>query len=253
VRSREALGRLSVTVGVVVLLVWVVSGTKSHWFWNDVWSSRNRDLVLSGLLLTVVVSMGAMVIGLVLGTLAGLGRMSHRVVPNQLATLYVEFIRGTPLLVQIYIAFYCVAQVVKIDDRTVTGILALGFFSGAYIAEILRAGVESVPRGQLEAARSLGMSQYRAMLHVIGPQAIKNALPPLTGQFLNLIKDSSLLMMIGVTELMKRSEEIQGSTHAPFEVYLPLAGFYLLLTFPLSRFTAWLERRMGGPRREYRL
>ena len=112
--------------------------------------------------------------------------------------------------------------------------------------EILRAGVEAVPRGQLEAARSLGMSQYRAMLHVIGPQAIKNALPPLTGQFLNLIKDSSLLMMIGVTELMKRSEDLQGGVHAPFEVYLPLAGFYLLLTFPLARFTGWLEKRLSA-------
>jgi polar amino acid transport system permease protein len=97
------------------------------------------------------------------------------------------------------------------------------------------------------------MSHFRAMRHVIGPQAIKNALPPLTGQFLNLIKDSSLLMMIGVTELMKRSEELQGAKSAPFEVYLPLAGFYLLLTFPLSRFTGWLEKKMGGAPREHRL
>jgi polar amino acid transport system permease protein len=253
VTSKEAVGRLSVTAGVLILLVWIVSRTKSHWYWADVWSAANRDYILGGLALTLVVSAGAMVVGLLLGVLAGLGRMSHRVVPNQLATLYVEFIRGTPLLVQIYIAWFCVANVVGLTDRTVTGILALGFFSGAYNAEILRAGVEAVPRGQLEAARSLGMSQYRAMRHVIGPQAIKNAMPPLTGQFLNLIKDSSLLMMIGVTEVMKRSEELQGTTHAPFEVYLPLAGFYLLLTFPLSRFTAWLEKKMGGARRGQRL
>ena len=231
--KREFLGRLSVTAGVVILLVWVVSRVKTHWFWNDVWSAANRDYILGGLLLTLVVSAGAMVIGLVLGVLAALGRMSRRVVPNQLATLYVEFIRGTPLLVQIYIVFYCVAYAVGLEDRTVTGILTLGFFSGAYNAEILRAGVEAVPRGQFEAARSLGMSNARAMLHVIGPQAIRNALPPLTGQFLNLVKDSSLLMMIGVMELMKRSEELQGTTVAPFEVYLPLAGLYLLITFPM--------------------
>jgi polar amino acid transport system permease protein len=253
VTSREAIGRLSVTAGVVILLVWVISRSKTYWYWTDVWSSANRDYIVGGLLLTIVVSAGAMVVGLLLGALAGLGRMSHRVVPNQLATLYVEFIRGTPLIVQIYIAWFCLADVVHLEDRTIMGILALGFFSGAYNAEILRAGVEAVPRGQLEAARSLGMSHARAMLHVIGPQAIKNALPPLTGQFLNLIKDSSLLMMIGVTELMKRSEELQGLTHAPFEVYLPLAGLYLLITFPLSRFTGWLEKKMGGTPREHRL
>lgn len=252
-RSRELLGRLSVTAGVAILLVWVVSRVKTHWFWNDVWSAANRDYILGGLGLTLVVSAGAMVVGLALGVLAALGRMSHRIVPNQLATLYVEFIRGTPLLVQIYIAWFCVANVVGLEDRTVTGILALGFFSGAYNAEILRAGVQAVPRGQTEAARSLGMSGARAMIHVVGPQAIRNALPPLTGQFLNLVKDSSLLMMIGVTELMKRSQELQGSKLAPFEVLLPLAGFYLLITFPMSRFTAWLERKMGGPRREARL
>ena len=237
----------------MILIVWVVWRTKGHWYWNDVWSAANRDYILGGLLLTLVVSAGAMVVGTALGIVAGLGRMSRRIVPNQLATLYVEFIRGTPLLVQIYIAWFCVTHMVGLTDRTVTGILALGFFSGAYNAEILRAGVEAVPRGQMEAARSLGMSHVAAMVHVIGPQAIRNALPPLTGQFINLVKDSSLLMMIGVSELMKRSEELQGTISAPFEVYLPLAGLYLLITFPMSRFTRWLERKMGGPRREVRL
>jgi polar amino acid transport system permease protein len=253
VRSREILGRAAVTIGVVVLLVWLVARTKSQWHWYDVWSAANRDYILGGLGMTLVISIGAMVVGLILGTLAGLGRMSHRIVPNQLATLYVEFIRGTPLLVQIYIAWFCVASAVGLVDRTVVGVLTLGFFSGAYNAEILRAGVEAVPRGQFEAARSLGMSRTLAMIHVIGPQAVKNALPPLTGQFLNLIKDSSLLLMIGVLELMKRSEQIQATTLAPFEVYLPLAGLYLVLTFPLSRFTAWLEKRMGGAKREHHL
>jgi polar amino acid transport system permease protein len=250
VRSREFLGRASVTFGILILLFWLVARTKSQWYWTDVWSAANRDYILGGLGMTLLISIGAMAVGLFLGTLAGLGRMSHRIVPNQLATLYVEFIRGTPLLVQIYIAWFCVANVVGLVDRTVVGVLTLGFFSGAYNAEILRAGVESVPRGQSEAARSLGMSRMQSMLHVIGPQAVKNALPPLTGQFLNLIKDSSLLLMIGVVELMKRSEQLQATTHAPFEVYLPLAGLYLVLTFPLSQFTAWLERRMGGAKKE---
>jgi polar amino acid transport system permease protein len=165
----------------------------------------------------------------------------------------VDLVRGTPLLVQILIVYYCIGNLVRLDDQLLLGALALGVFSGAYVAEIVRAGIESVPRGQSEAARSLGMSHRQAMFHVVGPQALKNALPALTGQFINLIKDSSLLSVIGFTELTKRGEQVYTSTWATFEVFLPVAGLYLLLTLPLTKYTDRLERRLAGRVRGHRI
>jgi polar amino acid transport system permease protein len=250
---RTFLQKTALTVLLLAVLGWIVAQAKTNWFWADVWSPKNRLYILGGLGVTIVVSLGAMAGGLVLGVLAGLGRMSRRLVPNHFATLYVEFVRGTPLLVQILIVYFCVGQMVGITDKILLGTCALAFFAGAYVAEIFRAGVESVPRGQVEAARSLGMNHMQAMIHVIGPQALKNALPPLAGQFISLVKDSSLLMLIGVTELTKRSMETGGSHYATFEVYLPLAGLYLLLTFPLSRLTQRLERKLGSDARGHRI
>ena len=252
-RNAERLKRLAVTAVLGILITWVISGAKEIWLWRDVWAGPNGRYLLLGLPVTLLVSGAAMVVGVVLGVAAGVGRLSPRVVPNQLATLYVEFVRGTPLLVQIYIAFYCVTLVVPLESRLLVGILALGTFSGAYIAEIIRAGVESVPRGQMEAARSLGMTHGQAMVRIIGPQALKNALPPLAGQFISLVKDSSLLMIIGVLELTKRAGEVKAATYSNFEILLPLAGLYLVLTYPLSRFTQWLEKRLGGDDRGHRI
>jgi polar amino acid transport system permease protein len=236
-----------------VLVILLLTSADYRWRWVDVWTSGNTEWILGGLVWTLLVSAGSMVVGLLLGVAAGLGRMSSRLVLRFYATIYVEVIRGTPLLVQILIVFYCLSTVIRVEEQLVLGIIALGFFSGAYVAEIFRAGVEAVPRGQMEAARSLGMSHRQAMIHVVGPQALRNALPPLAGQFISLVKDSSLLMLVGVPELSKRADELAAMKYSPFEVYLPLAGLYLLLTLPLSRFTQWLEKKMGGGRREARL
>ena len=251
--TRERLLRVVITVGVVALLVVVLSAIPYTYNWRNVWNAGTTELMARGLLWTLLVSAGATLLGLLIGIAAGLGRLSHRVLPNQLATIYVEIVRGTPLLVQIFIAWYCFARLVDFADRTTVGVLTLGFFAGAYVAEIIRAGVEAVPRGQMEAARSIGMTHRQAMVQVIGPQALKNALPPLAGQFISLIKDSSLLMVIGVGEMTKRADEISAATFSAFEAYLPLAVLYLVLTFTLSRFTQWLERRLGGPVRRFRL
>jgi len=252
-KTTEILARIGLTVLVLALFGLAVSFSKDLWFWRDVWISRSGRYLLLGLPVTLFVSFVAILVGLVLGVAAGLGRLSPRLVPNHLAGMYVEFIRGTPLLVQVMIAYFCVSQVTGIQGKMANGILALGFFSGAYVAEIVRAGIESVPRGQTEAARSLGMSHGQAMRKIIGPQALKNALPPLAGQFITLVKDSSLLMFIGVSELTKRADEVSASKHAHFEVLLPLAGLYLVVTWPLSLFTQWLEKRLGGDPRGHRI
>lgn len=252
-RARDLVARIALFVLLAAFAVWVVTRAEYRWQWSDVWTAENTRWILGGLIWTLAVSLGAMVVGLLLGVVAALGRLSSRLVPRFYATIYVELIRGTPLLVQILIVFFCVSSVIQIDDRLILGILSLGFFSGAYVAEILRAGVEAVPPGQMEAARSLGMTHRQAMIRVVGPQALRNALPPLAGQFISLIKDSSLLMLVGLMELTKRSDELAAMKYSPFEVYIPLAGLYLVLTLPLSRFTQWLEKKMGGGRREARL
>lgn len=252
-KGTDRLKRLGITALVILSFVLLFAFMHYNWRWANVWSAANVRHILDGFLWTLVVSGISMVLGVALGIIAAFGRMSPRLVPNHLANLYVDFVRGTPLLVQIYIVFYCIDNVVGIRNGLVLGAIALGTFSGAYVAEIFRAGIESVPRGQVEAARSLGMTYRQALVHVVGPQALKNSLPPLTGQFISLVKDSSLLSVVGFTELTKRADQIYTSGWANFEVYLPLAALYLAITIPLTRYTEWLERRMAGDARGHRI
>jgi polar amino acid transport system permease protein len=204
---------------------------------------------LRGLLWTLIVSAGALVFSMVLGVAAGLGRLSRNVVTNQLATIYVEIVRGTPLLAQILITYFVIAPMVGFHDKVLAGILALGLFAGAYVAEIVRGGVESIDRGQIEAARSLGLRHRQALRHVILPQAVRRIIPPLTGQFVSLVKDSSLLSVMGVIELMKAADEVRAWSFRSHEPYLALALLYLAVTLPLSAFTNRLDRRLNPTRR----
>jgi polar amino acid transport system permease protein len=164
-------------------------------------------------------------------------------VVRYLATLYVELIRGTPLLVQILIFFYVVADAFHVSSRYLVGVLTLSIFSGAYISEIFRAGIESVAKSQLEAARSVGFTQAQTYRYVIFPQALRQALPPLAGQFASLIKDSSLLSIIAINEFTLNAQEVNSYTFSTLESYLPLALGYLALTVPISLWTRWLEAR----------
>lgn len=158
--------------------------------------------------------------------------------------IYVEFIRGTPLLVQIFIAYFFLGTVFNLS-RNVCGVGALALFAGAYVAEIVRAGVQSIPKGQMEASRSLGMTAFQAMKDIILPQAFKKILPPLSGQFISLIKDSSLVSVIAITDLTKSGREIITSTFATFEVWLVVAAMYLLVTSALSQLVFYMERRLA--------
>lgn len=201
--------------------------------------------LLVGLWVTLKISALALVFALVLGLVAGLGRVSANPAAFKLATTYVEIVRGTPLLVQIFIFYFFIGTVLELSPFT-AGVAALAVFTGAYVAEIIRAGIEAVPRGQMEAARSLGMSYARAMRHVILPQALRKTLPPLAGQFINLIKDSSLVSIIAITDLSKAGREVVSSTFSPFEVWFTVALMYLVLTASLSHLVRRLERRLAA-------
>jgi polar amino acid transport system permease protein len=212
-----------------------------QWNWPQVYAYRWK--FIQGWVMTVGIAAASLVVSTVIGLLLALGRRSRIIALRYLATIYVELIRGTPLLVQILISFYVIAEAVGIRDRYFVGVLALSAFSGAYISEIFRAGIESVGKSQLESARAVGFTSAQTFRYVIIPQAIRQVLPPLAGQFASLIKDSSLLSIIAVNELTLNAQEVSSYTYSQFESYLPLAFGYLILTLPISLWSRWLEER----------
>ncbi len=200
--------------------------------------------LLIGLWVTLQLSVLSLVFALLLGLLAGLGRVSANPAARDMAALYVELIRGTPLLVQMFIVYFFLGTVLNLSGF-VAGVAALSVFTGAYVAEIVRAGIEAVPKGQMEAARSLGLSHWQAMRHIVLPQALKTTLPSLAGQSINLVKDSSLVSVMALTDLSMAGREIVASTFSPFEVWFTVALMYLLLTGALSVFVRRLEKKMA--------
>ena len=237
---RHVAVRLTLLVCAALLLTGLMSTIRYNWDWWVVW--RYRELFLYGMFLTVLISCGAIVLGLAIGLAGGLARVSENVWLKETATLYVWGFRGTPLLTQIYILYFCIAVIVRVDNPILVGMAALALFSGAYITEMVRAGIESISPGQWEAARSTGLSHGQTLRLVIFPQAARRIIAPVTGQFVSLIKDSSLLSVIAVNELTQGAKLINARTSRTFEAYLPLAVFYLLLTFPLSLWTHRLEK-----------
>ncbi|WP_320007924.1 amino acid ABC transporter permease [Maridesulfovibrio sp.] len=210
-------------------------------------------VILDGLFVTLKVSAIAIVFGILLGLFTGLARISQNPALKLSAITYIELIRGTPLLVQMFIWYFVLGTLVnnmlaKYDIPQIPplwfGIASLAIFAGAYVAEIVRAGIQSVARGQMEAARSLGMSKYYAMKHIILPQAFRRILPPLAGQFISMIKDSSLLGVIAIRELTKGTREAVSTSLQPFELWFLCALLYLLLTFAFSMFVQYLEKKM---------
>lgn len=200
--------------------------------------------LLLGLWTTIWLSFASGVLGLIIGLVTGLCRVSKNLTLRGLSVIYIEIIRGTPLLVQIFIFYFFIGTVLNLD-RLVAGTFALAIFAGAYVAEIIRAGIQSIPRGQTEAARSLGMTPTQTMVHIVLPQAFKRTLPPLAGQFISLVKDSSLVSVIAITDLSKAGREVITSSFATFEVWFVVAGLYLAVTSILSQFIFWLERRLA--------
>jgi len=216
-------------------------------FEGDVLASNSRTRagpLLTGLYMTIKLSIVAIFFAIIIGVLTGVARISSNPALKKLAITYIELIRGTPLLVQIFIFYFFIGTVFHLS-RFTAGTAALAVFTGAYIAEIVRAGIQSIPKGQMEASRSLGMNYFQAMRHIIMPQALKRTLPPMAGQFISLIKDSSLVSVIAITDLTKSGREIVTSTFSPFEVWFSVALLYLVLTSSLSFFVQILERRLS--------
>jgi len=203
------------------------------------------DYYIKGTEITIVLAFFAVLFGTLLGLALTLLRRSKIKPISYIATAYVEFVRGTPLLVQIYIIYIGLPKLIGIDmpDMTV-GAVALALNSGAYISEIIRAGIDAVDKGQMEAARSLGMSQGLAMRQIIIPQAFKNILPALGNEFVSIIKESSMVSVIGVAELMYNAGIVRGNTALGLEPVIVAAVIYFILTFTMTRALGYVERRM---------
>jgi polar amino acid transport system permease protein len=196
---------------------------------------------LQGIGYTLFLSFFSVILGLTLGVIMALGKMSKSKILNTLAKGYIEIIRGTPLLVQVFIIYY--NGVIEMGP-IVAGIIALSLNSSAYTAEIVRAGIQAVDKGQMEASRSLGMPSGMAMKEVILPQAIKNILPALGNEFIVVIKESAVISIIGVGELMRQTNIVRGITFRQIEPLILVAAIYFVLTFSLAKLLGRFERRL---------
>lgn len=216
-----------------------------------------------GAVQTLKITAVAVTLGCIFGLFAGMGRLSRRRLTSFLATCYVDFFRGTPLLVQIFIVYYGFPQLLnEVQQFLIThfglpqllqtthipvfvaATVSTSLNSGAYVAEIFRAGIQSIDRGQVEAARSLGMTEGQTMRYIVLPQAFKRVIPPLGNEFIAMLKDTSLLSVIGYVELTRQGQLISAATFKPLQVYFAVALIYLAMTFTISRLVDYLERRL---------
>lgn len=207
---------------------------------------------------TILLALLAVIIGVAIGLFLAILRISKNRGLRFIGTAYVEFIRGTPLLVQLFIIYYglqaigirfpespFLSRILGINFADfMAGVITMGINSGAYVCEIFRSGIQTVDRGQTEAARSLGLSWPRTLRYIIIPQAFRNVLPTLGNEFIVVIKESSIVSIIGIADLMYKANTIRGNTFQPFEPLIVAALVYFLMTFPLSKMLAHIERRM---------
>ncbi|KJY68010.1 polar amino acid ABC transporter permease [Vibrio coralliilyticus] len=238
-------------------LLWLLdSGAKAidyQWQWHRVpdyiafyeegewWPAE----LLEGLWVTIKISAWSLLFTLLIGMLTALLKLSQSVVGRTIANTYIELIRNTPLLVQIYLLYFVFGPVIGLD-RFATAILALSLFQGAYTAEIFRGGLNSIPKGQFEAARSLGLSPFSTYYDVIFPQLLQRTLPPLTNEVVSLVKNSSIVSVMAIFDLTTEGRNIVSETAMPFEIWFSVAAIYLLLTLSLSGISAWLEHKLGA-------
>lgn len=208
---------------------------------------RYYELFIEGTGTTLVLAFFTVLLGTALGLVLSLMKTSKSKILKLIASIYIEFLRGTPLLVQLYIIYFGIPSLLKVDIPDMTaGIIALAMNSGAYVAEIIRAGINAVDKGQMEAARSLGMSKAMSMRYIIIPQAFKNILPALGNEFITIIKESSIVSIIGIGEIMYNTNTIRGNTFRAFEPLIIAAFIYFVLTFTLSKILSVIERRLSN-------
>ena len=206
--------------------------------------TENLPLLLKGAGITLEITALSVGLGLLIGMFVGVAKLSDNRLIRGLASVYVDCIRGTPLLVQIFLVYFALPQIIghRIDPFA---IMAFGINSGAYVAEIFRAGIQSIDKGQMEASRALGLNWFQAMRFVIMPQAFKRIIPPLGNEFIAMLKDSSLVSVIGFEELTRTGQLIISRTYAAFEIWIVVALLYLIMTLAISRFVALLEKRFS--------
>ncbi|MFG0903151.1 amino acid ABC transporter permease [Photobacterium damselae] len=246
-----------VQIGLVIaVLGWILSSGADamnyRWQWHQIpqylfvhedgeWY---RGELIDGLLITLKISAVSLIFTLGLGLITALLRLSDSIIGRALARGYIELIRNTPLLVQIYILYFVLGPILDLE-RFTTAVLALSLFQGAYTAEIFRAGLNAIPKGQFEAAASLGLSQWQMYRFVILPQVIKRILPPLTNETVSLVKNSSIVSIMAIFDLTTEGRNIVADTAMPFEVWFTVAAIYLCVTLLLSAVAAWMAHRLN--------
>lgn len=206
--------------------------------------------LLSGAKFTLIITVGGLFFGFMLGTITGLMKLSNNPILRPVASAYIEAIRGTPFMVQIMFLYFGVPLALGLRIPPIlAAIIALSVNAGAYIAEIVRGAVQSIDRGQIEAGRSIGLTQHQTMLYVVWPQAFRRMIPPLGNQFIISLKDTSLLVVIGVGELTRTGQEIVAENFRAFEVWLAVAVIYFVMTYTLSRILRRVEHHTSASER----
>ncbi len=231
----------ALALGCSLVVVVLFSASEYQWHWDSIW--QRRELIARGWVATALISLAALVLSIVFALLLMAGQRS-RVLPMCLfARGVVEIVRGTPLLVQLLVGYYIVANQLHLNARAPVGIVILALFEGAYLAEIFRGALESIGASQLEAARAVGFDRRQTWRFVILPQAMRRALPGTAGQLVSLVKDSSLLSVIAVDELTHVVQAANAAAYTGLEGFVPLMLLYLALTLPLSWWARRLEAR----------
>lgn len=237
------------------LLVWlVVRGAAEmgyQWQWYNIpeylWKEYKGELypgrLTKGLMVTLEMTMWCTIFTLIAGLITALLRMSRSRSGRFLSTVYLEIVRNTPLLVQLYLFYFVLSPIFGVD-RFWTGVICLTFYEATFVAEIIRSGIESVERGQWEAGDAMGLTERDVYRYVVLPQAVPIMLPPITGQIVNLIKHSAIVSVIAVADLTTEGRNIIADTFMSFEVWFTVAAIYLVITLTLSVFVTWLEHRV---------
>lgn len=248
--TRRNLIALVAILGVVSFLgTLVFQSLGQQWDWTKPW--QYREILFRGWISTLLLSIGALVGSIIVGLVLMLGQRSSLPAVKWTCRLFLEFVRDTPLLVQLLVGYFVIFAPLFSrfltdtgwDDKLIIGVILLSLFEGAYLGEIFRGGVDSIPRAQWESARAVGLNRYQIYRHILFPQALRRVLPAIAGQFVSLIKDSSLLSVIGVQEFAYQARVYTSQTYGGLEAYVPLAIGYLVLTAPVAFLSHRLELR----------
>ncbi len=197
-----------------------------------------------GIAVTFKVTIASILLALVIGLITGIGRISKNRFINTLASTYVEVIRGIPLLVQLFYIYYALGRFLQVPD-IVAAVISMSFCYGAYMGEVFRAGIESIDKGQTEASRSLGFNRYQTLVYVILPQAWRTILPPVGNEFIALLKDTSLVSILAVADMLRRGREFASESFMYFETYTVIALIYLIITLILSKLVGMMEEKLN--------